>query len=116
MTVNQSCVDANPASSHSALLTFKSEISMTDKKKSENREKVCEHIAHIKKTRDESFMMSRHLDLFYTIIKTHPHYSISDSEVKSLDHFLRDQVDKELYWLNEEIAEYGEKILTYVRE
>jgi len=89
---------------------------MTDKKKSENREKVCEHIAHIKKTKEKSDKISKDLDLFYTIIKTHPHYSHSDSDVKSLEYFIRDQADKEQYWLNEEITEYGEKILTYVRE
>jgi len=89
---------------------------MTDKKKSENREKVCEHIAHIKKTKEKSDKISRDLDLFYTIVKTHPNYSLNDPDVKCLEYFIRDQADKEQYWLNEEMTEYGEKILEYVKE
>jgi len=87
-----------------------------EKEKSESREAVCKSLAKIKKSQEKSDEIQRNLTLFYAIIKTHPNYHHDDLDVRSLEHFLRDQCSKEKYWLNEEIKEYGTHILEYVKE
>ncbi len=75
---------------------------------------VDSFLKNLKQLEDEESALNKHVDLFYTLVRTNPHYALDD--VKDLEVWFRDKVHTERYWLNESRDDMKNRIMDELKE